>query len=80
VLRAASQETNVISIHKVCELQVPDLNPNSWSCGLQMVMQPIVLCRNRTSATLVRAGMESEGCSFNLQNVAQPCCIVISFS
>ncbi len=41
VLRAARQATNVISIHKVCELQVPDLNPNSWSCGLQMVMQPI---------------------------------------
>ena len=32
---------SVISIHMVCELQAPDLNPNNWSCGLQMVMQPI---------------------------------------
>ncbi len=41
MLRAASQETDVISIHKVCEPQVSDLNPISWSRGLQMVMQPI---------------------------------------
>ncbi len=36
MLRAASQETDFISIHKVCELQVPDLHPSSH--GLQMVM------------------------------------------
>ncbi|DBA87874.1 TPA: hypothetical protein ACH3X1_004866 [Trebouxia sp. C0004] len=41
VLRAASQETDVISTHKVCEPQVPNLYPSSWGRGLQMVMQPI---------------------------------------
>ena len=41
MLRAASQETYVISIHEVCEPQVLDLNPSSWIRGLQMVMQPI---------------------------------------
>jgi len=41
VLRAASQETDVISIYKVCEPQVPNLHPSSWSRGLQMVMQPM---------------------------------------
>jgi len=35
-LRAASQETDVISIDKVCELQVPDLHPSSQSCGLYL--------------------------------------------
>ncbi|DBA98811.1 TPA: hypothetical protein ACH3X1_014575 [Trebouxia sp. C0004] len=42
VSRAASQETDVISIHMVCEPQVPDLHPSSWSRGLQMPsLQPI---------------------------------------
>ncbi|DBA75838.1 TPA: hypothetical protein ACH3X1_010241 [Trebouxia sp. C0004] len=41
VLRATSKETNVISIQKVCEPQVPNLYPNSWGRGVQMVMQPI---------------------------------------